>query len=800
MFTHYFRAAWRNLRKNKIYTAINIGGLSIGIAAGIIILLFVAYEKSFDDFQPDNIYRISEVQKFPGMISSQKVALSMFPMGPTMKAEFPEIKNFTRVSWQHKYPLTYNLKKVYFPQMLFVDSTFLEMFNFKMLEGDWKTALQKPNSVLLTQSSAEKLFGKSQAIGKTVIHYGEDTTTFVVTGVLENVPQQSQIQFDGLLSFNTIYQPDWLNNWGSNWLNTYLQVAPHTDIARLEDRFDAYLERHMSGGDQWKQYQLFLSPFKAIHANTADIGLDYINYQKFDNGYTNIFFIIACIVLLIACINFMNLSTARSSERAKEVGVRKSIGASKRQLCIQYIAESVLLTLLATAIAVIIIKLSLPVVNNLIQRKLQFPLFTSIWAAPFLLAGALFIGILSGLYPAIYLSSFKPVKVLKGQLQNGKTKGALRNILVVTQFSSAIFLVTATFFVVRQVNFMRKSDPGFNTDQVVNISLDATTYRKYDLLKQLFLKGSMITGVTAAQDVLGSHLDQSGVTFKGKGPERSLAGTRLIVDPDYLSLYGIKLLYGHNFSTDPSANGKEYILNESMAKELLKDEPKGTTMQSLIGDSFGFDSLGKIVGIANNFNFNSMQYKVETLYMFNQKDWGYSNISVKISGHNTEQALAYLRSTWENVFPDHPFQYEFLDDHFKEVYRADRQVGTIVGALATLAILISCLGLFGLATHAAEKRVKEIGIRKVLGASAKSIVAMLSIDFLKFVLLAALIALPIAWLSVHQWLQSYAFRIALSWWIFILVILLVMTISLMTISFQAIKAARANPIKSLKTE
>jgi len=801
MFKNYFKTAWRNLWKNKVYSSINIFGLTIGIAAFIIIMLFVSYEKRFDSFQTKNIYRLNEVQKFEGMVSSQKVALSMFPMGPTMQKEFPEIKNFTRINWNTNVQMRYGDKNIYLPQVFNVDSTFLQIFNFKLLKGNRATALQKPNSAIITEATAQKLFGNENPIGKTITHYGGDTTSYMVTGVLENVPQNSQLQFDALFSFSTIYSknPKLIDNWGGNWLDTYFELTPNANTSSMEKRFPAYLKKYMANNDNWKNYELFLVPFKKVHAYTTDIGLDYLNYQKFDYKYTNIFFIIALVVLLIACINFMNLSTARSAERAKEVGVRKSIGAYRWQLGLQFISESVILTLIALVIAVALVGLSLPYVNNLSQRDLQFPLFSNMALFLSLFLGAVMIGILAGLYPAAYLSSFQPVKVLKGSIQTGKNKSALRNILVVTQFASAIFLMIATVFAVKQLRFMQKKDPGYNREQVVTIPLDGITFRKFDVLKQDLLSNTLISGVTGAQDVLGSHLDQSGVQFIGDGPLRQLTSTRLIVDHDYLNLFKISILLGNNFSADPSENGKEYIINEALAKELLKDNPK-KPMSWLLGKNFGFDSSGKIVGIAKDFNFNSLHYKIETMFMYSQKDWGFGNLSVKINGSRTRDAIAFIQSVWKKNFPDHPFEYQFLDDHFNDVYRADSQVSTIIGILAALAIIISCLGLFGLASYSAERRIREVGIRKVLGASVNNIVSMLSKDFLKYVLIAALIALPLAWFSVHKWLEDYAYRVKISWWIFLASLVVAIVIAFITICFQAIKAAIANPVKSLRTE
>src|SRR6187401_57087 len=798
MIKNYFKTAWRNLWKNKIYSTINVVGLSIGMAACIAILLFVFYERSFDKFHTKNIYRLNEVQKFEGMVAAQKVALSMYPMAPTLKTDFPEIKNYTRINGAGKVPLNYGEKKIYIDRVCYVDSTFLQIFDFKLLQGDRNTALEKPNTIVITKEIAESFFGKENPIGKTLTSYRRDTTNLIVTGVLENVPQNSQFQFKALVPFRTIERPQMMNNWGGNWLNTYLELAPKTNTAALEKKFPDYLKRHMSN-DNWKNYELFLLPLSEVHGGASDIGLDSFNYQQFDKGYTKIFFIIALVVLLIACVNFMNLSTARSAERAREVGVRKSIGAFRWQLSMQFIGESIMMAFIALFFAIILVKLFLPAIENLSQRDLDFPIFTNWKLILSLLGGTIGLGIISGLYPSVYLSSFQPVKVLKGSAQTGRSKSVLRNVLVVTQFASAIFLIIATTFALRQLNFMKNRATGFDREQVVNIPLNQGTDRKYQLLKKELLQNALVSGVTASQDVLGSHLDQSGIEFKGDGPMRELTSTRLIVDADYLNLYKIQLAEGRNFSPDSSANGREYIINESLAKELLKDNTKAD-FASLIGKRFGFDSSGHLVGVAKDFNFNSLHHKIETMFMFNQTQWGLGTMSVKINGSRAKDALTYIESVWKKINPGIPYEYKFLDDHFKDVYRADSQISTIVGALAMLAIIISCLGLFGLASYAAEKRVKEVGIRKVLGASLQHIVFKLSKDFLKYVLIAALIALPLSWFAINKWLQDYAYRVEISWWIFLVAVILALAIALVTISFQAIKAAIANPIKSLRTE
>jgi putative ABC transport system permease protein len=797
MIKNYFKIAWRNIWKNKVFSTINIVGLAVGMAAFMVIMMFVAYEKSFDNFHAKNIYRLNEVQTIG--TTTQKVALSMFPMGAALKQEFPEIKSYTRVNWHQKYQMTYGTKRVFLPQVFAVDSTFLKIFDFKVIKGDRELSLLKPHSIMLTEETAQKLFGDADPIGKVINHYGDDTTTFTVTGILANVPKNSQLQFDGLFSFSTIYKPWMLNNWGGNWLNTYLELAPGTNVAALEKKFPAYIKRHL-GNDGPKFMKLFVLPLKDVHANSADIGLDYVNYQKFDKKSTNLFAIIALIVLVIACVNFINLSTARSAERAKEVGIRKSIGAHRLQLAAQFLGETILISFLALILAVILVELALPYINNLSERSITLPIFNSLGFIATIFGGTVVIGLISGIYPAIYLSSFQAAKVLKGSVQVGKNKGGLRNVLVVTQFTSAIFLMIATIFVLKQLKFMQNQDPGYSREQVVNIPLDGVTTKKYELFKQQLSGSTLVAGVTASQDVMGSHLDQGGVQFKpANGPMQQLGTTIMIVDNNYLDLYKLKLVAGKGFSPEKTLNGRQYILNEALARELLKDHPKAS-LSSLIGSQFGIDSLGTITGIAKNFNFNSLHYKVEPMCLFSQTQWGYRDISVKISGGNAQASLAFIKSKWDGLYPDYPFEYQFLDDHFNEVYKADNQVTQIVGILAGLTILISCLGLFGLASYSAEKRVKEIGVRKVLGASVQNIVLLLASNFIKLVLIANIIAWPLAWWAMNKWLQDFAYRINIQWWVFVLAGGAAILIAFFTVSFQSVKAAVANPVKSLRSE
>jgi putative ABC transport system permease protein len=799
MFRIYLKSAFRTLNRNRTYSFLNIFGLATGMAACILILLFVFYERSFDSMHHKNIYRLNTAQKFTSTATSGKIAATMFPMGPTLKDEFPEVLNYSRVDGAKQYEMTYGEKRVFFPQIYFVDTAFLRMFDFPLLKGDRQTALQKPNSIALTESAARELFGNADPIGKTVSHFGEDTLLYTVTGILKDVPGNSQFQFDALQSYNTVYKSGWMNRWGDLGVNTYLELARNTDRATLEKKFPAYLKKHGVGGKDI-QYNLFLLPLRDVHANAADISEDDINFQKFDRRYTNIFMAVGLLVLLIACINFMNLSTAQSAERGKEVGIRKSIGALRSQLGFQFLVETVLLSLIALVIALMLVSLVLPYIDKLSGRDLSpiFGMHPGLLAAVFI--GTILLGLLSGLYPALYLSSFQPVKVLKGGGDTGKSKSSFRSILVVGQFSSAIFLIIATILVFRQLNYMEKQDPGFDRDQVVTIRMHGITSRKYTLLKEELSASPLVAGVTGAWEQLGSHWGELGFGFwPGNGPMRVLFTPGMFVDPDYLNVYKIQLAAGRNFSREKHALVREWIINETLGRELLKDQP-GMPLSSLIGKRFGDDTVERIVGVAKDFNFNSLHYKIEPMFLGNATTWGFSTMSVKINGRQANQAIGFIESTWKKVLPEYPFEYQFLDDHFKELYRTDARVSQMVAIMAGLAILISCLGLFGLASFSAEKRTKEVGIRKILGASVKDVVILLSKHFIGLVLIGNLIAWPLAALALHRWIQGYAYRVTISWWVFVLAGIASLLIALGTVSFHAIRAALSNPVKTLRAE
>ncbi|MBC7919780.1 MAG: ABC transporter permease [Ferruginibacter sp.] len=802
MLRNYFKIAFRNLWRHRVYSAINVFGLAIGGAACLLIMLFVGYERSFDGLHRKNVYRLDEVQQWEGMVAPQNVALSMPPMGPLLKNDYPSVLNYARVFANEKVPLRYGNQRVYIPKIFWADAGFLQLFDFELRDGDRATALKQPGSAVLTEETARKLFGEANPVGKTLVKYGNDTLSLKVTGVLKNVPPNSHLQFDGLFSMSTVEKPDWLKSWGSNWMVTYLQLADNTDVAALERKFPAFLRKYMDE-DGAKGYRLFLQPLREVHAGSVDITHDYHNFRKFDGRHTYVFSVLALLVLVIAGVNFTNLSTARSAGRAKEVGVRKSVGAYRRQIAGQFIGESVLLSLIALVLAIALVAATLPFINALSDRNLRLPLFTQPRLTLAITGVTLLVGVLSGLYPAVFLSAFRPSKVLKGSVSGLGGKATLRNVLVVGQFAAAIFLIIGTTFATRQLRYMQHQNPGFDRQQVLTIPMSRMANQKYEVLKRELLRNPAVTGVTGSTQRLGNNLHQTGVKYQGDGPVRELVSSQVVVDYDYLSFYRIALVAGRTFSRDfPADNGKTYVINEAMARELLKDTPQAS-VQSLVGQRFGFgfvDTLGTIIGVAKDFNFNSLHHKVETLFLNVRKEWGYSELSVRVGAGQTTAAIRSVEATWNRLVTDLPFEYTFLDEHFAQLYQSDRQVSQVVGILAGLAILISCLGLFGLAAYTAERRTREIGIRKVLGASVGSIVALLSRNFLGLVLVATLLAWPLAWWATDRWLRDFAYRVDLSPWPFVLAGVSALLIALLTVSFQSIKAARTNPVKALRTE
>jgi putative ABC transport system permease protein len=797
MLNNYLKSAWRNLMKHKGFSTINILSLSIGMAACMVIFLFIKDELSFDSFhsKKDSIYRLCEVQSFPGT-NTQNVALSMPGMGPTMTDEFPEIETFTRYRNFGEQLIEVGDHKMMIEGVSSADSTFLKIFDFPLISGDVNTALNQPYNAIVSEETAQKLFDKTDVIGETFVINGDQC---MITGVMKDVPENSHLQFNILLSIRISTQdnPGFDNQFGSNFLNTYFILNQAADLKEMEDRYPDYMLGHMDP-DINDYYKLYLQPLSDVHLASTGVEHDYNNHRKFNGTYIDVFVLIGIFILVIASLNFMNLTTARASNRAKEVGVRKAIGAVKGQLFNQFILESILLAILALVLAIILAFISLPLLNNLIDRQLVLlTLFTSFEITGIIVGSTLLLGVLAGLYPSLYLSSFKPVIVLKG-FKSSEKKSYFQSSLIVIQFSLALGMIVCTLVVLQQLMFIKNKDIGFGKEHILLVQMRGDSSDKYDQIKKELLNESNILGVTASGQRLGSNFHQWGFKIRKDTGIVDLTPSNVFVDHDYLDVYDIKLLSGRTFSKEYATDdGNAYIINKAFADELGFDEAVG---QRAAHAWYPNDSLGTIIGVTENFNFNSLHYKVNTLSMVVHTDWGYSEMSIKINGENIEQSIQDVERVYNQFVSDYPIKYEFLDDHLQQLYESDNQMGSVITIIAILSIFIGCMGLFGLASISIQRRIKEVGIRKVMGASTNELMVILSKNFALMILVAFVIATPITYVFISGWLENFAYRIQINPLIFVAGGLLAMLIALLTICFHVLKAANANPVKALKCE
>lgn len=798
MIKNYLLVALRNIRQSPLYAFINIFSLAIGLAACMVIYLFIRDERSFDGFhtQKAAIYRLDEVQNFTGT-NTQKVALSMPGMGPNLLKEFPEVANFTRFMCRPKQLVVKDEKSFLLPFVATVDSTFLDIFDFEVLSGDRNTALDEPYTMMVTEETALKFFASTQEALGNSLHFRDKD--FKITGILKNLPENSHMQFDALASLTSITSEnkDFNDLWGSNFLNTYLLLHPHTDVKALEDKLPAFLRRHMDNPETNNRYVLFLQQLAEVHLASTDIEHDYNNYRKFNGKYLDVFSIVGIFIILIAGVNFMNLSTARSSHRWKEIGVRKTVGAKKSQLFGQFIFESTVLSFLALVLAVVINIISLPLINQAIDRQLTlWPLLEPMNLAYVLLA-TLGLGLMTGIYPSFYMTSFNMATVLKGGDKGAGSKSVFRSGLVVLQFGLALAMIVSTLIVLQQLSFMKNKDLGFDKEQMMLVDMNQEANVKFELLRTELKRSPYILGVTASGQRLGENFHQTGFKVKGDTGVFNITPSNVNVDYEYLDVYGIQLKDGRKFSKDISSDKDfAFIINESFAKELgIKD---------IVGTPAGMgwyanDTLGTIIGVAKDFNFNSLHYKINTLQMSVHPEWGYDEMSVKIDEAHAQEAIAFIKNTWEQHV-SYPFDYSFLDSHFEKLYRSDQQMSSVVSIMAGLAILISCMGLFGLAAITTARRTKEIGIRKVLGATEAQITVQLSKNFSFLIVVSFVLASPITYWLLLQWLEGFAYRVSVNPFLFLLGGLMALFIALLTIGYHTIRSARMNPVKALRYE
>lgn len=786
MINTYIKSALRNLWKNKGFSFLNIFGLAIGITCAGFIFLWVEDELTFDDYydNSENIYVVKNNQTYNG--ETYTFESTPGPLAAGIKADIPGIEKTSRASWEVSNLFTVGEKAIY-EKGFYVDSSFVSIFGLKFIEGNAQNAFSQLYSLIISKSMAEKIFGTYQVLGKSIKVNNEQE--YIISGVTEDLPDNVSVPFEWLASFK-VYESDpkknWLQNWGNNGVRTFVLTDSKANIASINAKMEGYiLSKHEGAASR-----PFIYPMKKWWL-----------YDEFENGkevsgrikYVKLFSTIAWIILLIACINFMNLSTARSEKRAREVGVRKVLGAGKGKLIFQFIVESLLLAFLSAFLAIGLMWLLLPAFNSLVEKELVLHLFKPLHFSA-LLAIALICGLVAGSYPAFYLSSFNPVGVLKGLKLKSGSAGFIRKGLVVAQFSISVILIISTIIIYQQMNFVMKRDLGLNINQMIYFKESGNIVPQFDRIRRDLLQTGFVENAALSQSVpmqLGSNT--SGFKWDGKDPDKDILITIESVSPQYVSTMGMKITQGRDFYENANLDMENVVINEELAKIMGQKNVVGSVL-SAFGENY------TVVGVIKNFVYNNMYQSGAPLVLFSDT----SNVRLMNVRFKKDIDLSKGLTAFQNVMakdnPGFPPDFKFVDQEFERKFRTESLIGKLSGVFASLAILISCLGLFGLAAYTAERRVKEIGIRKVLGATSRGLAMLLSKDFLKLVAFACMIAFPIAWWLMNNWLQEYEYRIHISWFIFLLAGIIALLIALITVSFQAIKASIANPVKSLRSE
>lgn len=800
MFVNYLKTALRTLLRQKSYSIINIGGLAIGMSVCILILSYVFFELSYDKFHDnsDQIYRVGLDATVGG--NTMNLAVTAAPMGEALRQDFPEVIANTRFSEGGSQELNIGERKFIQENMLYVDSSFLDVFSFKLLQGDRNEVLLNPKSIVLTESCAQKFFGDNNAMGE-IIRIN-DRTTYKVTGIMEDIPPNSQIQFELLVSMD-IRDPNSgfsrQNSWGNISMYSYVLLGKNVDYLKLEEKFDEFKVRHTQELiDMGVHFDLFLQPIADIHLY-SELEREYVN--KGDITYVYLFSAIAIFILFIACINYMNLASARSFKRAKEVGMRKIHGAVRPQLIRQFLGESILFSIIAFIISLLIVQLTLPMFNNLVyQHEGGTDLFSNkLTIIGFFVAITFIVGILAGSYPAFYMSSFSPIAALKGEKVKGRKKSLLRNILVVLQFSIAVALIICTSVIYTQLSYMQNKDLGFDGENRIIIPMRSEALRtKSEVLRNEFMALSNVESVSISNGAPGIGMSGSGYFPEGADQTTPVIIYNSTIDDQFVEAMDMKIVEGRNFSREFGTDTLSVLINEELAKRYSWDEPIGKKLSINAGDSVPMIDF-KVVGVLKDFHYMSLLAKVEPhAYHYRQSDL--RNILIKLNAQNKEIALKQVEEKWAEISNNAPFDYVFIDENFKESYISYIRMGKLFTAFTLIAIFVACIGLFGLASFLTEIRTKEIGIRKVQGAGIFSILRLLNTDFIKWVLVANIIAWPVAYYYMTEWLANFSYPISLSWVNFALGAVLSIFIALITVSYQSLKTATRNPIDSLRYE
>ena len=796
MLKNYILVAVRNLLKNKSTSFINILGLTIGLCSCLLIGIYIKNELSYDRFEKNGnrIFRVIMEYSFDGSPASKKGNFTSMKVAPTLKKKFPEVENAVRMI-QYPNLIRYKDKLQNEKKFMYVDSGVFKLFSLALLEGNPQTVLNAPHQLVVTKSTARRYFGNQDPVGK-LVQVGTDSVPFLITGMTQDYPENSQIKFDFLASFTSLDMSEEQTYWDANY-TTYLLLKDPASANKLEQKINTFMKNEMAG--QGASIQFSLEPFMRIHLYSEYGGFEPNNNIK----YIYILEGVAILLLIIACFTYINLNMARSVERAKEVGVRKVIGAGKGQLFWQFIGESTILCLIAVVFSFIAAYFLLPFFNQLTAKELPVHALFSFNIIIGALVLTFLVSLLSGSYPSILLSNIVPVKVLKGSFKNTGSGQWMRKSLIVFQFFISVLLIASTFIMQKQLSFIQNKNPGYNRDQVLVLPIDQKLLDILPVIKQEFRSGGNISGISACAR---TPVDiQSGFNMRSSmmPSNQQIAVTADRVDDEFIKTTGLHLIAGADLSEQDIKDAMpptginplyHFILNESAAREL------GWSPEQAIGKKMFLDESrpGYVKGVVKDFNFESMHQPIKSLVLFPESRVNY--LMLKLKAGNIPQTIAFLESKWKTLIPGRPFEYHFLDDDFNALYQSELRLGKVLNVFAGMAIALACLGLIGLSSYTAKQRQKEIGIRKVLGAGIRQIMGLLSIEYVKLVFIAILLASPIAWIFMNQWLQDFAYHIPIHWWIFGLAGSLVIMIALFTISLQVFKAAIANPVKSLRSE
>lgn len=808
MIRNYIKTAFRSLMKNKGFTFINVFGLALGLATCLLIVFYVFDELSYDRYnvKADRIFRLNDDIKFGGV--ENPYAITPAPAAAALKADFPEIEQVARFRNMGGNKVKKGAQNIQEDRTVYADNSIFEVFTLPAISGDLANALKEPNTVVITEDIAQKYFGKTNVVGQVLTF--NDASQFKITAVIKNVPKQSHFHFDFFMSMTTLADSR-NDSWLSNSFNTYVLLRPGVDDRSLAAKLPEFMHRHAGpqlqaalhlnfaafekGGNR---LNLSLTPLKNIHLQSSM--LDEFEANG-DIAYIYIFSATAMFILLIACVNFMNLSTARSANRAREVGVRKVLGSPRKYLIGQFLTESILVTLVGTVIAVFAAWAFLPLFNQLAGKELIVTTQILSWLIPALFVIIIIIGCLAGSYPALFLSGFQPIDVLKGKLAAGFKGGALRSFLVVFQFAISIFLIIGTLVIYNQLKFIQNKDLGYNRDHILIVKNVWALGNGADAFKQEVRQVAGVQNATLSNSLpTDNGNDNTTSFFKDEviDQKRAVLSHQWDVDEDYIATLDIKMVSGRNFSKDMATDSSGVIINEAFAKLLGYTNPTNQFIYRPANDQLTKMSKYHIIGVMKDFNFKSLRDNTPPLLLSLAPNMGV--MSIRINTTDIPGLLAQVKNKWKDISPNQQFNYSFMEQDFDALYRSEQRMGAISVAFTSLAIIIACLGLFGLAAYAAEQRTKEIGIRKVLGANVSTIVSMLSKDFIKLVVISIIIATPFAWWTMQKWLQSFAYRQNMQWWVVVVAGFVAVLIAFITMSFQSIKAALANPVKSLKSE